>query len=144
MIRRTGRPTVWRWARTRRSTRPHGRSAIRHQQTELADRHGQAHTIHHMGVVRRMTGDWEISAALHDQARILYEELGDHHGQARALHELGAVRCLLEDHVAATSLLERAVLRYEELGDRRSQARAPWSRYGTPHGGGSCGRGDIS
>ncbi|MGY0490234.1 ATP-binding protein [Streptomyces sp. WG-D5] len=90
----------------------------------LGDRHGEAHALNRIGLVRYMTADYAASIGFHGRALALFEALGDRGGQAATLNHLGRVRATTDDYGAATDHHERALSLFEELADRHGQATA--------------------
>jgi DNA-binding SARP family transcriptional activator/tetratricopeptide (TPR) repeat protein len=90
----------------------------------LGDRPGHARALHHLGIARRLTGDFAGAAAALEEALGIFGDLGDRHGQAGALHDLGVVRYSTSDNPGAAAVLEEALGIFGDLGDRHGQAHA--------------------
>jgi DNA-binding SARP family transcriptional activator/tetratricopeptide (TPR) repeat protein len=87
----------------------------------LGDRPGQASALHHLGDVRRITGDYPGAGQVLDEALGIYRDLGDRLGQASTLHDLGGVRWMTGDYPGAGQALDEALGIYSDLGDRRGE-----------------------
>jgi tetratricopeptide (TPR) repeat protein len=114
LLRRDG---PWTDAVTRHTTALH---AARH----LGDQPALASTLHNLGVMRYLTGDYPGAAQDLEQALTIYRDLGDQLGQANTLNNLGTVRQLTGDYPGAAQDLEQALTIYRDLGDRLGQASA--------------------
>ena len=88
------------------------------------DRQGQAWTLHQLGTVQELTGEYEAATACETQALQLFLDLGDPHGQACALNQLGTLQRIACDYPTATATLTQALQLFRDLGDRRGQAWA--------------------
>ncbi|WP_196942766.1 ATP-binding protein [Streptomyces sclerotialus] len=82
----------------------HAATTARHHR----DRHSLANALRDLGIVRRLTDDYEKAADLLRQAGALYRDLGDRLGLADTLRDLGTVRRLTGDYAAAADLLQQA------------------------------------
>ena len=91
---------------------------------KLGDRLGQANALSDLGVVHRMTGQYQEAALVLDQALDMYRQLGDRPGQANALLDLGALRLVTGDYASAASTLRTALEIYRDVGDLFGQAHA--------------------
>jgi len=90
----------------------------------VGDRQGQAWTLHQLGTVQELTGQYAAAAAGQTQALQLFRDLGERHGQACALNQLGTVQRITGKYPAATASLTEALQLFRDLGDRRGQAWA--------------------
>jgi DNA-binding SARP family transcriptional activator/tetratricopeptide (TPR) repeat protein len=97
----------------------------------LGHRAGQAIALTNLGIVRRLTGDYPVSAQVLGEALAIFRALGDRLGQAVALNDLGIVRESSGDHAGGTRLIEEALDIFRDVGDRRGQANALHGLGGT-------------
>ena len=110
--------------------RGHWDEAVALQQTALiAARHagdlaGQAGTLHELGLMRTVTGDYPAAAASLAQAVALYGHIGDLAGQAFAMCQLGIVQGWTGDYLAGMASDERALAVARSFGDQRAEACA--------------------
>jgi tetratricopeptide (TPR) repeat protein len=86
------------------------------------DRLGQATTLHHLGIVYYLRGDYGRAQQVLEHAHRLYTDLGDQLGQANTLRELGIVYRLPGDFGRAQQVLEDTHRLYTDLGDQLGQA----------------------
>ena len=87
-------------------------------------RTGEAGILTDLGIVQRLTGDYEAAADTLACALELCVELDDARGQANALVPLGVVHRLTVDFPTATATLARALELYKDLEDALGQADA--------------------
>lgn len=110
--------------------RGHWDEAVTLHQTALkAARHagdlaGQAGTLHELGLMRTITGDYPAAAADLAQAVALYGDISDLAGQAFALCQLGVVQTWTGDYLAAIASDERALTLARRCGHQRAEACA--------------------
>jgi tetratricopeptide (TPR) repeat protein len=90
----------------------------------LGDRLAQANALNSLGVVRRLTADYQDALADLEEALAIYRGLGARLGQANALSNLGIVRWMTGDYQDALGDSEQALAIYRALGDRLGQANA--------------------
>ena len=88
------------------------------------DRQGQAWTLHQLGTLQELTGQYLAAAADQNQALQLFRDLSDRHGQACALNQLGTVQRITGEYPAAKDSLTQALQLFRDLGDQRGQAWA--------------------
>jgi tetratricopeptide (TPR) repeat protein len=100
-----------------------GQAALAAART-AGDRHGQAWTLHQLGVVQWLTGDYPAAAATLTEALELFRDLGHQRGQAWTLHQLGVVHRAAGDYPAATATLTEALELFRDVADRHGQAWA--------------------
>jgi len=111
-------------------TRGHwDQAAALHQMALTAARHagdraGQAGTLHEVGLMRTITGDYPAAADSLAQAVALYADIGDQAGQAYALCQLAAVQGFTGDCPADVTSYEQALALARGSGDQRAEACA--------------------
>jgi tetratricopeptide (TPR) repeat protein/transcriptional regulator with XRE-family HTH domain len=98
----------------------------------LADQPSEASALLRLGIVRRLTGDYQSAAGDLEQALAIHRDLGDRRGQADSLRELGIVRRTSGDYQGAAGDLEQALAIYRDLGNRSGQAET-LNETGTLH-----------
>jgi tetratricopeptide (TPR) repeat protein len=91
---------------------------------QAGDQPGQAVTLHELGLLAWLTGDYPAAASSLAQAVTLYSETGDQHGQVYALNILGLVQVLTGKYPAAIASHQQAVAVARGLGDRLAKAHA--------------------
>jgi tetratricopeptide (TPR) repeat protein/transcriptional regulator with XRE-family HTH domain len=91
---------------------------------QAGDRPGQASTLHELGLMETLTGDYPAAAASLAQAVTLYESLDDRAGQAYALCQLGLVQGDAGDNHAQIASHEQALALARDRGDQRTEACA--------------------
>jgi tetratricopeptide (TPR) repeat protein/transcriptional regulator with XRE-family HTH domain len=91
---------------------------------EAGDRAGQAGTLHELGLMGTLTGDYPAAAASLAQAVALYGDIGDRAGQAYALCQLGIVQIWTGDYPAGIASDEQALALARGGGDQRAEACA--------------------
>ncbi len=111
-------------------------AAALHQTALTAARHagdlpGQAATLHELGLMGTLTGDYPAAAASLAQAVALYGDIGDQAGQAYALCQLGIVQVSTGDYRGGIASAERALALARGCGDQRAKACALQSLGGT-------------
>jgi tetratricopeptide (TPR) repeat protein/transcriptional regulator with XRE-family HTH domain len=110
--------------------RGHWDQAAALHQTALAvarqagDRAGQAGTLHELGLMATITGDYPAAAASLAQAVTLYAEIGDRAGQAFALCQQGIVRLWTGNYPGGVACDEQALAVARGSGDQRAEACA--------------------
>ena len=111
-------------------TRGHWDQAAALHQTALTaardagDRAGQAGTLHELGLMRTIAGDYPAAAGSLAQAVALYADIGDRAGQAYALCQLAAVQGFTGDRAAGVTSYEQALALARGSGDQRAEACA--------------------
>jgi len=90
----------------------------------IGDRSSSADALMHLGILRRMTGDYPGAARDLEEALGIYRDLNDRLGQAHALYFLADVRLMAGDYPAAAGELEEVLGIYRDIDDRLGQARA--------------------
>ena len=104
-------------------------AAVLHQ-TALAaarragDRAGQAGTLHELGLMATITGDFPAAADSLTEAVTLYADIGDRAGQAFALCQLAFVQDLTGDYPAGIASAGQALALARGSGDQRAEASA--------------------
>jgi len=86
--------------------------------SRLGNRLSQANALDELGIVHRLTGDYQRAAEAQEEALRIYSHLGNRLGQANALSHLGYVRSLTDDYPRAAAELREALALYRALGDR--------------------------
>jgi len=87
-------------------------------------RNGEVGVLTNLGIVHRLTGDYEAASATLARAIELCNGLADQDGQADALVALGAVQRLTVNYPTASATLNRALELYRSCDDRLGQADA--------------------
>jgi tetratricopeptide (TPR) repeat protein/transcriptional regulator with XRE-family HTH domain len=95
-------------------------TAARH----AGDRAGQAGTLHELGLLETITGDFPAATASLEQAVALYEGLDDRVGQAYALCQLGTVQAMTSDYPAAIASHRQALALARGSGDQGAEGCA--------------------
>jgi tetratricopeptide (TPR) repeat protein/transcriptional regulator with XRE-family HTH domain len=95
-------------------------TAARH----AGDRPGQAGTLHELGLMSTITGDYPAAANSLAQAIALYAEIGDRAGHAYALCQLAMVQAFAGEYAAAAAGQEQALALARGSGDQRAEACA--------------------
>jgi tetratricopeptide (TPR) repeat protein/transcriptional regulator with XRE-family HTH domain len=88
------------------------------------DRPGQAGTLHELGLMRTLTGDYQAAADSLAQAVALYDSVDDRAGQAYALCQQGIVQVWTGDYRTAIASDEQALALARGCGDQRAEACA--------------------
>jgi tetratricopeptide (TPR) repeat protein/transcriptional regulator with XRE-family HTH domain len=83
---------------------------------------GEVGVLTSLGIVYRLTGEYEAASATLSRAIELCDELADQHGQANAFVALGAVQRLTVNYSTASATLNRALELHRSSGDRLGQA----------------------
>jgi len=112
--------------------RTHGhwdQAAALHQTALSAARHagdtpGQAGTLHELGLMGTLTGDYPAAAASLAQAVALYGDIGDRPGQAYALCQLAIVQVVTGDYPAGIASHQQALALARGSGDQGAEACA--------------------
>ena len=91
---------------------------------QAGDQPGQAGTLHDLGVMGKLTGDYTAAAASLAQAVALYGRIGDRVGQAYALCQQGTVQRWTGNYSAALASLEQALELARGSDDQRAEACA--------------------
>jgi tetratricopeptide (TPR) repeat protein/transcriptional regulator with XRE-family HTH domain len=89
---------------------------------KAGDRAGEAITLHELGILRTLTGDYPAAAASLAQAVALYDSLGDRPDRVYALNQLGFVQVLTGDYPAATDSHQQALAMAQGLGLNLAEA----------------------
>lgn len=90
----------------------------------LGDRLSEASALNDLGILRYLTGDYQIAAEALETALTIYRDLGNPLGQANSLYSLGSTLRRMADYAGAAQALENALGIYRDLGDRRGEAGA--------------------
>jgi DNA-binding SARP family transcriptional activator/tetratricopeptide (TPR) repeat protein len=88
------------------------------------DRPAEANALSHLGVARRLTGDYQGAIEALEQALGIYRNAGDWLGQAHALSNLAVIRCRGGQYAEAEQALATALGIYRDIDDRSGQAHA--------------------
>ena len=88
------------------------------------DRAGQAGTLHELGLMGTLTGDYPAAAASLAQAVALYQSVDDRAGQAYALCQESIVQVWTGNYLAAIASGEQALALARGSGDKRAKACA--------------------
>ena len=88
----------------------------------LGDRLSEASALNDLGILRYLTGDYQIAAETLQTALAICRDLGNRLGQANSLHSLGSTLRRMADYAGAARALEQALGIYRDLGDRRGEA----------------------
>jgi tetratricopeptide (TPR) repeat protein/transcriptional regulator with XRE-family HTH domain len=88
----------------------------------LGDRLAEATAITDLGVIRRLTGDYQEAAGDLGRALDIYRDLGDQPGEANALYHLGTTLRMTGRYAAATERLETSLGLFRALGNLPGQA----------------------
>jgi tetratricopeptide (TPR) repeat protein/transcriptional regulator with XRE-family HTH domain len=91
---------------------------------QAGDQPGQAGTLHDLGVMGKLTGDYTAATASLAQAVALYGRIGDRAGQAYALCQQGTVQRWTGNYSAALASLEQALELARGSDDQRAEACA--------------------
>jgi tetratricopeptide (TPR) repeat protein len=91
---------------------------------QAGDQPGQAGTLHDLGVMGTLTGDYAAAAASLAQAVALYGCVGDRAGQAYALCQQGMLQRWTGNYSAALASHEQALVLARGSNDRRAEATA--------------------
>jgi tetratricopeptide (TPR) repeat protein/transcriptional regulator with XRE-family HTH domain len=91
---------------------------------QAGDRVGQAGTLHELGLMRTLTGDYPAAADSLAQAVALYAEAGDRVGQAFALCQQSVVQNWIGDYPAGIASAEQGLALARGCGARRAEACA--------------------
>ena len=91
---------------------------------QAGDQPGQAGTLHDLGVMGKLTGDYTAATASLAQAVVLYGRIGDRAGQAYALCQQGTVQRWTGNYSAALASLEQALELARGSDDQRAEACA--------------------
>jgi tetratricopeptide (TPR) repeat protein/transcriptional regulator with XRE-family HTH domain len=91
---------------------------------QAGDQPGQAGTLHDLGVMGKLTGDYTAAIASLAQAVALYGRIGDRAGQAYALCQQGTVQRWTGNYSAALASLEQALVLARGSDDLRAEACA--------------------
>ena len=86
--------------------------------------HGQACTLHDLGVVLYLTDDYRGAVGALDEALVIFRILADTTGVASALHRLGIARVALGDYPSAAQALDEAVAISRAAGNKLGAANA--------------------
>jgi tetratricopeptide (TPR) repeat protein/transcriptional regulator with XRE-family HTH domain len=95
-------------------------TAARH----IDDRAGEAAALNDLGVVHRLTDDYNSALATLTEALSLYRELDDKRGQANAINNIGHVQYQVGQYAAANASLTEALMLYRDQHNRHGQASA--------------------
>jgi tetratricopeptide (TPR) repeat protein/transcriptional regulator with XRE-family HTH domain len=95
-------------------------TAARH----AGDRAGQAVTLHELGLMATITGDYPAAADSLAQAVALYADIGDRAGQAYALCQQALVQEFIGNYPAGIASHEQALALARGSGDKRAEACA--------------------
>ncbi|WP_344446755.1 ATP-binding protein, partial [Kitasatospora nipponensis] len=90
----------------------------------IADRHGRAEALTHLGTFQRLTGEHEVGGEHLRQALALFEQLAEPTGQAAVLVQLGAMERTFGDNGASRGYFERALELSDAALDPYGQAEA--------------------
>ncbi len=77
----------------------------------LGDRRGEASALNDLGILRYLTGDYQIAAETLETALTIYRDLGDRLGQANSRHSLGSTLRRTADYAGAASSAVRITRR---------------------------------
>ena len=91
---------------------------------DIEDQLGHANSLHDLGVVRYLTGDYPDAAEALETSLGICRDIGNRLGQANALHSLGVVRRRIGDYSDAAEALETSLGICRDIGDRLGQANA--------------------
>jgi len=91
---------------------------------QVGDRAGQAGTLHELGLMATITGDYQAAVASLAQAVALYESVDDRAGQAYALCQQSVVHVWTGNYAAAVASSEQALTLTRGSGDKRAKACA--------------------
>ena len=91
---------------------------------QAGDQPGQAGTLHDLGTMGTLTGDYTAAAASLAQAVAIYESIGDRAGQAYALCQQGVVQRWTGNYSASLTSHEQALVLARGCDDQRAEACA--------------------
>jgi tetratricopeptide (TPR) repeat protein len=86
---------------------------------EIGDWWGIAHSLHHLGDVARLAGDWTTARTRYEESLAIERQMGRRGGIAWALHRLGNVAHGQGDPETAQVHYEDALRLAREIGSRR-------------------------
>jgi tetratricopeptide (TPR) repeat protein len=81
-----------------------------------------ASSLHEMGNVAYLQGDYAEARRLYKQSLAIKEELGNRSGKANSLHQMGMIAQDQGDYAEARRLYGQSLATFEELGDQRGKA----------------------
>ena len=90
----------------------------------LGDRLGEINALNHLGVARRLTGDYSGAAQAHEQAFSICRDLDERPGEARTLSSLGTARRQTGNYPDAIRTYKQALSIYRDLGESIREAHA--------------------
>ncbi|MCA9957752.1 MAG: tetratricopeptide repeat protein [Anaerolineales bacterium] len=100
---------------------------------EEANKVGEANSLHHLGTVDYIIGNYERARTYLEQALHIRREIGDLVGEAGSLTNLVAVYHAVGDYSLALTSCEKALTIYRAIGNRREEATALNNLAGIHH-----------
>ena len=91
---------------------------------ELGDKSGIAQSLHQLGMVHYVQGNYSEAVELCQQSLEIKKELGDKSGIAQSLHQLGNVHYLQGNYSEAVELYQQSLEIREKLGERKGIAES--------------------